>query len=53
MQILVVVNLIAFMLGVLLLLSLLTPRDRRRAGSGKAGSYSRSVSRRRVPFTKQ
>ncbi len=37
MQVLVVVNLLAFMLGVLLLFSVLTPHDRRRTVNGKEG----------------
>ena len=53
MQVLVVVNLIAFLLGVLFLFLLVTPRDRRRPGNGKSGSNSPSDAHRRAPFVKR
>ncbi len=52
MQVLVVVNLIAFMLGALLLFSVLTPHDRRRMGTGKSEPNPRSDSHSRAPFAK-
>jgi len=53
MQILLVVNLMTFLLGVLLLFLLLTPHERRRAGNGKSASSPRSDSHRRAPFVKR
>jgi len=50
MQILVVVNLMAFMVGVLLLFSLVTPHDRRHAGIRKRRSHAPSDSHRLVPL---
>jgi hypothetical protein len=52
MRVLVVVNLMAFALGVLLLFSLVTPHDRPRAGNWKGGSNPRSDSPSRAPFAK-
>jgi hypothetical protein len=52
MQILVVVNLMAFMVGVLLLFSLVTPHDRRHVGIRKRSSYSRSDVHRLARFAK-
>jgi len=53
MEVLVVVNLIAFLLVVLLLFLVVTPHDGRRPGNGKSGSNSSSDSHRRTPFVKQ
>lgn len=53
MQLLVVVNLMAFLLGVLLLFLVVTPHDGRRAVNGKSGLSLRSDSHRRTPFVKR
>ncbi len=52
MQVLTMVSLMAFLIAGLLLFSLVTPRDRRRAGNRKSGSYPRSDSHRPAPSTK-
>jgi hypothetical protein len=53
MQVLTVVSLIAFLILVLLLFSLVTPRDSRRAGHRKTGFYPSSDSHQPAPSTKQ
>lgn len=52
MQILVVVNLMAFMVGVLLLFSLATPHDGRTASNRKRGSAPPSDTHETTPFLK-
>jgi len=53
MQVLVVVNLIAFLLGVLFLFLLVTPHGRHRPGHGKSGSNPRADSHGRKPFVRR
>ena len=48
MQVLLTVNLIAFMLGALLLFLLVTPQNRHRAGTGKNGPNTSSDSPKRA-----
>lgn len=52
MQILVAVNLMAFMVGVLLLFSVVTPHDRRGASNKRGGPYPLSETPRRARFVK-
>jgi hypothetical protein len=52
MQILVVVNLMAFGIGVLLLFSMVTPHDRRGAGNRKCGSCPPTGTHKLAPFEK-
>ena len=53
MQVLTAVSLMAFLIVVLLLLSLVTPRDSRRAGNRKTELYRRSDAHRPTLYTKQ
>jgi hypothetical protein len=53
MQVLVVVNLIAFLLTMLLLFLVVTPHDSSRGGNRKSGSNPRSDFHRRTPFVKR
>jgi hypothetical protein len=53
MQLLLVVNLTAFLLVALLFLVLLTPKDGRRPGSNVSRLYPGSDSHRPAAFTKQ
>ncbi len=53
MQVLTVVSLMAFLIAVLLLFSLVTPRDSRRAGNRKTALHPRSDSHGPAPYTKQ
>ncbi len=53
MQILAMVSLMAFLILVLLVFSLVTPRDSRGAGSRETGFYTSSDSHGPAPSTKQ
>jgi hypothetical protein len=52
MQLLLVVNLMAFMIGFLLLFSLVTPHDRRGVSDRKRGSCPSTDTYRLDPFAK-